>query len=164
MPSTPRYIRHVTLTTGHVRDSLPDEVAPATIAAMRHLIERICAGAVSEPVSLREYADVGAYSVSGRCSGKCLVVSVYADGPPSDLICTIGVAAHSRCGASLWRNLHQWGRVPVRTDPTQCPPEPWVAAALDAGVAQHLGAMEWLGDMERCLAWAWVSRCSRAVR
>jgi len=151
------YLRHVTLTTGHVRDSYADEVSSEVMAGMRHLIQRICVGDTSEAVSLREYASVGAYSVAGRCSARCLVVTVYADGPPTELVCTIGVAAHSRCGATLWRNLHQWGQVPVRTDPTQCPPEPWVAAALDEAAASHPDAMAWLGDFERCLAWAWLS-------
>ncbi|MDQ3562852.1 MAG: hypothetical protein M3436_01505 [Pseudomonadota bacterium] len=68
-------------------------------------------------------------------------------GPP-------GVAAHSRCGAALWRELHRWGKTPVVTDPERCPPEPWVAVALDAGITQHMDATEWLGDFERCLAWA----------
>lgn len=150
------YIRHITLTTGHARDSLPGEVSEDAIQALQPLIERVAAGDVAEPVSLSAFAEVGPYSVTGRASRKCLVLSVYHDGPPSALVCSIGVAAHSRCGASLWRNLHRWGRLPVATDPEDCPPEPWVAAALDEGALEHTDAMHWLGDFERCIAWAWL--------
>lgn len=147
-----RAIRHITLTTGHVRDSLPGEVSPEAIDAIAAIIERMCAGEVAEPVPL---PGIGAgYSIAGRGTSRCLVASVYADGPPSTMVCTIGVALHSRCGASLWRELHRWGRTPVVTDPWRCPPEPWVAAALDEGVAVHPDCTYWLGDFERCLAWA----------
>jgi len=150
-----RWLEHVTLTTGHSRRSYSDEVSPEALAYCRSLIERFTAGEVAEAVPI---AAAPGYSISGRRSGKCLVATVYADGPPSELIATIGVAAHSRCGSRLWRELHRWGRVPVVTDPERPPPEPWVAAALDEGAAHHLDAMEWLGDFERCLGWAWVTR------
>ena len=146
------HIRHVTLTTGHARDSLAGEVSPSALARAQAIIVGFASGEVSEPTPV-----MPGYSVTGRASGRCLVATVYADGPPSELVATIGVATHSRCGASLWRNLHQWGRTPVVTDPTRCPPEPWVAVALDEGAAPHEDAMHWLGDFERCLAWAWVS-------
>jgi len=149
------YIRHITLTTGHVRDSYPDEVGAEALAAVGRLIDGIIAGDVAESITI---PGVGAYSLNGRGTGRCLVASVYADGPPSVLIATIGVAAHSRCGARLWRDLHRWGQVPVVTDPDDCPPEPWVAAALDEGLAAYPQAAEWLGDFERCLAWAWIAR------
>lgn len=35
------------------------------------------------------------YALSGRVSGRCLVAPVWAVGPPSVAVCTIGVAAHS---------------------------------------------------------------------
>jgi hypothetical protein len=151
--SAAMFIKHVTLTTGHSRRSLAGEVAPEAVAVCRDLIRRITAGDVSESVRILA---VGPYSLAGRKSGRCLVATVYADGPSSESVCTIGVAAHSRCGAKLWRELHRWGQAPVVTDPDRCPPEPWVAAALDAGITRHPDALQWLGDFERCLAWAWM--------
>jgi hypothetical protein len=79
-----------------------------------------------------------------------------ASGADYVVIATIGVAGHSRCGATLWRELHRWGETPVVTDPEHCPPEPWVAAAVDAGITQHLEAAHWLGDFERVLGWAFL--------
>jgi hypothetical protein len=147
------YIHHVTLTTGHVRQILPDEVSDEAVAAVLTLIERATAGNETVPLPA-----LPGYSLGAQASSKCLVVTVWADGPPSECICTIGIAAHSRCGAGLWRALHTWGTAPVVTDPDRCPPEPWVAAALDGAIVQHMDATEWLGDFERCLAWAWCTR------
>lgn len=153
------YIRHVTLTTGHARNSLAGEVSPDAVAVCRELIERACA----DPDAPPSVAIPGAegYSLTARRTAKCLCAIVWAEGPPSETLCTIGIATHSRCGAVLWRELHRWGETPVVTDPERCPPEPWVAAALDEAAARHVDAMAWLGDFERCLAWAWYEGASQ---
>lgn len=147
----PRYIRHVTLTTGHVRESWRHEISDEALAACRRLLTEMTAteGAIAQ------IPGVGDYCLSGTAAGACLVATIWS-GAPSVCIATIGVAAQSRCGARLWRELHRWGQTPVVTDPAHCPAEPWVAVALEAGLAQHGEAAQWLGDFERCLAWAWV--------
>jgi len=146
-----RYIRHVTLTTGHVRDSCRHEISDEALAACRDLLRQILAA----EGALAKIPGVGDYHLSGTAAAACLVCTVWS-GAPSVCIATIWVAAHSRCGARLWRELHRWGETPVVTDPTCCPPEPWIAVALDTGIVQHPEAAHWLGDFERCLAWAWV--------
>ncbi len=148
------YIRHITLTTGHTRQSWPGEISDEAVTVCRALIVQITAGAVSETVPIPGQPG---YSLGGRATARCMTAIVYADGPPSEPVCTIGVASHSRCGARLWRALHRWGETPVVTDPERCPPEPWVAAALDAGIARHVSESAWLVDFERCLAWAWLA-------
>lgn len=148
-----KFIRHITLTTGHVRNSYYGEAGDDIVAACRDLITRATADEGATPARI---PGVGAYSLTGQASARCLTLSVWADGPPAEVICTIGVALHSLCGATLWRRLHQWSEAPVLTDRTKCPPEPWVSAALQAGIERHPGALAWLGDMERCLAWAWL--------
>ena len=35
---------------------------------------------------------------------------------------------------------------------------PWLAVITHPTLAAHLGATEWLGDFERCVAWAWITR------
>lgn len=161
---TDRHIRHITLTTGHSRYSYRSEVSDQAVAVCRDLIDRIdriTSGAVAESVQI---PGVGGYYLSGRASGRCLVGTVWSGRHAPSIndpaipapICTIGVASHSRCGAALWRMLHQHGETPVVTDADQCPPEPWVAVALDAGIIEHQDAAHWLGDFERCLAWAWI--------
>lgn len=148
------HLRHVTLTTGHARDSYRSEVSDEAVAVCRELIARFTGGEAASAVPM---PGLPGYSISGRASAKCLVATVWADGPPSVPVVSIGVATHSRCGSRLWHDLHRWGRVPVVTDPERPPAEPWVAAALDEGAA-YAGReiMMLLGDFERCLGWAFI--------
>lgn len=156
-----RTIKHITLTSGHARDTTADEVPGKVTDAMAPLLDHLALSGddSAETVPLTAAgANLPGFSLSGRAHGRCLVAVVWADGPPSVAIASIGVALHSRCAAGLWRGLHQWGTLPVVTDPEGCPAEPWVAAALDEGALDHPDAMHWLGDFERCLAWAWQRR------
>ena len=34
---------------------------------------------------------------------------------------------------------------------------------IEAGLENHPGAKEWLADFQRCVAWAWIDRNTRAV-
>lgn len=154
------YIRHVTLTTGHTRDSQQGEVSEKAIAVCQDLIKAVMADPHTCPIP-----GPPGYSLGGRATSKsCLAATVWADGPPSVCIATIGVALHSRCGAVLWRELHRSGDAPVITDPERCPPEPWVAAALNTRITAHMDATEWLGDFERVLAWAFLRMSDAAPR
>lgn len=148
-----RWIEHVTLTTGHTRRSPREEVSDDAVTVMRAVIDRLRA----DPDGTQPIPGCPGYSLGGRGDGKCLVATVWADGPPSVVICSIGVAAHARCGMPLWRMLHRYGALPVVTDHERQPATPWCAAALEVGIARHMEAAAWLGDFERCLAWAWIA-------
>lgn len=86
------------------------------------------------------------------------MATVYArvsDEPRVPLV-TFGVAAHSRCGARLWRTMHE-GRE-LATSGSPCPPEPWIAVIVHPTSVAAPEAFAWLADFERCVAWAWVAR------
>lgn len=151
---SPRYLHHVTLTTGHVRRSPRDEVSAGALVYAQDLLARALE---PDAAPLVITPALGDYTLTARASGKCLLAIVR--GPnETEPLATIGVAAHSRCGAWLWRELHTWGETPVVTGADRCPPEPWVGVALDRRAVAHPDAMAWLGDFERCLGWAWVVR------
>ena len=40
----------------------------------------------------------------------------------------------------------------------QAPGTPWCAVALHPGFLEQHGASAWIGDFERCIAWAWLTR------
>lgn len=147
-----RALYHVTLTTGHVRRSTRDEISPPALDHCRALLARVLAPDAPPQVILPALGD---YTLGGRASGRCLVAIVRAP-HEHDPLATIGVATHSRCGARLWRELHTWGQTLVVTDPDRCPPEPWLAVTLDSRAVAHPEAMDWLGDFERSLGWAWL--------
>src|SRR3990167_4628984 len=145
---TDRYLYHVTLQTGHTRKSYRSEVSAEAIAFCRDLLERINAG---ERVEIPP----GGYFVSGRISGKCASFSVYAGG---DLIVAFGVAENERCGAQLWRGLHNAEGLSFVTDPGRQPGAPWIGVALSEALTLHPQAADFLGDFERCLSWAFLMR------
>lgn len=74
---------------------------------------------------------------------------------------TFAVAMRPRPAAALWRELHahQEPMMPRATTPDAPPPHPWLAVMLHlpALMPPH-PALDWLGDAERCIAWAWIDR------
>jgi hypothetical protein len=68
---------------------------------------------------------------------------------------TLGVAQRSRESADLWGHLvSMLGCKPGLQQPSL----PWCAVALHAPMVAFPDAVSWLGDLERCIAWAWVTR------
>lgn len=148
------YLHHVTLQTGHTRRSPRSEVADGVVAQLRPLLELALTG---------EHAPLWTpgYTITGTRHGPCATVTLWAQhtegGPPEPVpVVTIGIAGHSRCGAHLWRALHERGDGAYATDPERVPPEPWVADRLEAGMALHPDAAEWTGDYSRCVGWTFL--------
>lgn len=149
-----RWLEHVTLTTGHSRRSYADEVSDAALVLCRELVAQLD----GDPTKLVPIPRTG-WSLTGVSkAGRCLTVSIVRR--PSEPIVMMSVAAHSKCGASAWRELHRYAdewRLPYVTDPRRPPPEPWCAALLDtAAPAESPEGLMMLGDFERCLAWAFL--------
>ncbi len=160
-----KFIRHLTLNTGHSRDSPREEVGEDIIDTCRDLIVGCLASHLYEPIPAAR--DPDCVLVATR-EGRCLVATVSAlfVADHGELagelrripLVTIGVAESARCGATLWRALHA-GREPgLQTDRNHPPQAPWCAARLEPSISYQLfaGAAHWLGDFERCLAWAWI--------
>lgn len=154
MSAVARWLEHVTLTTGHSRRSYLDEVSDEALALCRRLIEQLRSGdpAARVPILRTPYALTG-YARTGRC----LTVTIAADEP----VVTMAVGGHSKCGARVWREIHQYAdewELPYVTDRDRPPPEPWCAALLDSAAArQPAEGLMAIGDFERCLAWAWLT-------
>lgn len=148
---TDRYLHHLTMTTGHARKSYRDEVDDQAIEWGRQAIEHaILAG----PVPLQPMGPGWRMAVT-RESSKALLCSVWRD---ELVVVTFGVASHSRHGAKLWRALLETASTPIAT--VDCPPEPWVAARLEVGAAAVADVepelLGMIGDMERCVGWAFL--------
>ncbi len=136
-----RYIWHETIQTQHTRRSFRSEVAP-------DILEMVSGWLASDLMELP-----GGY----RCvvmyrSGHCLQAEVHT--PAGVRLVAIGIAAHARCGQTLW--------VRLEGKPDAKPAEPWCAVWLDIeGITTDPDAALWLGDFERCLAWAFLDSVER---
>lgn len=146
---TDRYIWHVTLQTGHTRQSWRHEISPELMPIITALLNTALAddGGVVLPGE-------PACRLIATAEGKCLVATVQAaDDTP---LVTFGVAAHARCGAGLWRCMTE---IPTHLSPMpERPQAPWCAANLMHGLGVYPSAAHWLGDLERCIAWAWIEK------
>ena len=134
---------HLTLLTGHTRESPRSEVAD-------HVID-----------VLRPWLAPGTHPITQVPGGYSLVVPVVERGYLATVqqgrvpIASIGVAADEGEAEIIWPALVELQRVvaePVATRPTTTP---WCAVAL---LVVSPAMSDWLGDFERCLAWAYLER------
>jgi hypothetical protein len=159
-------LQHVTLTTGHVRDSAPEEVSEEALAATAALLAEALEG--YEPV-IPHVAPRGVTLQVTDCA-PCLVATVLGPydperGPGRPLVTFAVAAAAGATASALWLHLHveqEAAGAPLATDAEDPPPAPWCAVRVEPGLLEHPAAAEWLGDFERCLAWAWVVRSGRS--
>lgn len=131
------YIWHVTLDTGHGRRSLRNEIDAATITIVRQQID--------EALAAGSAAILEGYTLTATTPAGALLATVTGNAGP---LAIIGVARSSLQSAALWRRLDAEGAPPS---------PPWCAVRLQAPLASDLDAAGWLGDYERCIAWAWLA-------
>lgn len=128
---------HITVNTGHARLSPRSEVGDEAIGLLIPLIERALSGQrVQIPAPEPCYLEA-------RPKGRNLL-AVLRDAANRPVI-TMAVGVEN--AEAIWRDL---SGVPI------APPVPWCAVRLEAAVVFHLPMMRWIGDLERCLAWAWI--------
>lgn len=142
------YINHITLTTGHNRQSPKHEVGADTIAWLRPWLGKLLINGATLPLPEPSLAQ---YSAAAHIEQGGLVMTVFAG---ADALVTFAVAGRSRQSVPLWAYMiAQHGAATGLVAPAT----PWLAVALRSGLAAHSAASEWLGDFERCVAWTHLS-------
>lgn len=154
------YLNHITLNTGHIARTNRADVATAITPLLAEwLLDTINTGkAHALPVAELSHISAQVFMQHGA-----LVVTVSAPVGPHQQgkpfsgktmpMVTFGVATRSRHGESLWSMLvNAFGCV----NGLQPPTTPYCAVAIHPGIAAYTGPIEWLGDFERCVAWAWI--------
>lgn len=143
-----RTVRHVTLSTGHSRLSAKSEISEEiltspSVRALLHEGGEI--PAVGAGYELRWTAPPGA---------GCCVYTVYREGVP---LVTCGVAGEDAAGEQLWSMLSDLSVRAGQEVRAVRPAVPWCGVVLLPGIITDPGALEWLGDFERVIAWAWLT-------
>lgn len=153
----PASIRHVHISSGHVRESPRSEVDDGVVRILAPLLARVVAGEeVDAPAT-------GGTTLTGAVGGDCVITAVWA--PNGAPICTIGVARGPEEADRLWALLHTTAVGIEPVTPADSPPAaPWCAARLEVGIATDLEAAQWLGDFERCWAWTWIESRGPSIR
>ena len=156
------YITHITLSTGHSRNSPREEVGDDILSVLHPWLSDLIVGKIHLPLPVPALYH---YTASATLDAGALLVTIFAPRGPHtpgkphrgelDPLVTLGVAQRSRHGGDLWAMMvAQFGSVPG----LKRPPEPWCAIALHPGLMTHPQTTEWLSDLERCIAWAWITR------
>ncbi len=141
------YIHHITLNTGHASRIRPGDVSGETLARVGPWLAALGKSGLSAPLPVSALAD---YTAHATAQDGALAVTISA---PSGLpLVTLGVAARSRHAVELWDGLASLAKADVKR-----PTAPWCAVVLWPALAAHPDAAEWLGDLERCIALAWVN-------
>lgn len=142
-------LAHVTLLTGHVRHSPRGEVTDDTMILMTSwLADQGVRPVRTGQVHHAPIPNFPGYTAKMKANGRCLAATVGHE-IFGDML-KIWVAPTLLDGAKAWL-LHGYKR-------TQQPPAPWcVVKLLPAfeSLIRHED-VSWLGDFERCLAWAWI--------
>lgn len=159
------YLHHVTLTTGHSRRSYRSECNDRLLAQLAPIVAECERDGVAELPSPTGLMHLTRIADSDRPSRHVAIWAISE--PQGPALVTIAMAMTDRAGAGVWRGLHAGHGEPtaLASDPTTAPPAPWLAVILHvpAMIPNPHPAIEWLGDAERCIAWAWIDSQYRSV-
>ena len=151
-------LEHWTANTGHYRHSDRSEVADHVTPAYGRLIA--AAGAFATPAPLRGPDDPWRLHVLAHPHGPRVLQAriVAPDGLP---VAVLAVAEGGGAGPRrAWRETvatAPWFIDGCDPGDFRNPPDgPWVIAALLPALAVHPEALEWLGDVEQCIGWAFL--------
>lgn len=155
-------LHHVTLQTGHDRESPRSEVSDDVIATLAPLLRQALRGHEPEVPWVRPI-----HTMTGAAAGDVALITIWAPplGEQRVPIATIGLARGPGQAERLWAMLHSTyvgmmsgDDAELATPADQPPPWPWCAARLEAGLMYAPESATLLGDLERCLAWTWIER------
>jgi hypothetical protein len=136
-----KYINHITLNTGHVRKTYPDEVNKE----IYFILKRILRDSM-KPSGAEVYQG---YTLRTTQDGGSTIATIYHRDGAAILttLCT-------KFGDDeAWKILHEYSTAPLATKPTEPIAAPYIADRLEIGAAFHMDAMGWTGDLSRCLGW-----------
>lgn len=154
LPST---IPHLTLNTGHVRQSPRHEVSRDAIEILRPLLVE---GTRPLPGQFRDY------NLKSSPAGSCLLATIV--GPGGRPCVTFGVAGSGHESGLLWSQLrstyYRFSEIPPLASadlpaPPDEPPCPWLASVVLLATPDEA---HWIADLERCCAWAWLEHVQEA--
>lgn len=150
-------LHHVNLPTGEARLTPRSEVEDSFIEQLSLIVleaEHGGATQIPTPTGLMLLQRL----TPQRTSRHTAAWGIYT--PDRTPLLTMGVAMRDGPGAELWRELHM--PIPgetLGTEPDEPPAAPWLAAKPHLTIVAQPNSEEltqWLGDGERCIAWAWI--------
>jgi len=158
------YLHHVTLTTGDTRRSYRRECNDGLIRELAPIVAQCEREGIAELPSPTGLMRLDRISENDRPSRHIAIWSIRE--PQGPALVTLALAMEDRAGAGVWRALHSGHAepMPLATRADSRPGAPWLAVMLHlpAALPRPHPAIPWLGDAERCIAWAWIESVYQA--
>ncbi len=137
-------LNHYTLITGHGRLTDRSEVADDVIEALR-------------PIVVNDGGDLpgglGLVVTPSESAGGWVFTVYHASTP----LVTCGLAITPEAAGEVWPCLLEVGKVTGLPILPRQPPVPWLSVAILPGLNLFgMEMWEWLGDLERCIAWTLI--------
>lgn len=136
------YINHVTLNSGHIRKTYPDEIDKE----LYFFLNRIWKD--SQYGSGVELFD--GYVLKSTKIEQGAIGTIFKESTP-----IITVAAVNSDDGTIWRKLHETYVLgeELATNLDEPMDTPYIADRLEVGAITHIDAMLWTGDFSRCFGW-----------
>lgn len=137
-----KYINHITLNTGHLRKTKPNEVNKE----LYFILKRLYKDSLKEEVEIYE-----GYTMKSVQDDLGVAITVYSkkDNLP---ILTTAISKTDTLGV-LWKMIHDTSGLPLVTDKNNPVSLPYIADRVEFGALYHLDATRWTGDFSRCMGW-----------
>jgi len=161
------YLNHITLSTGHIARTQRSDVAPQATKLLAGWLPSIVDSGQIHPLPVQPLSHFGAQAFvqdGALVVTACAPVGPHTQGKPHGgqtmPLVTFGVATRSRQGGALWSMLTCAFDT---ANGLKQPDTPFCAVAIHPSIANYTGPVEWLGDFERCVAWAWITRNPKLI-
>jgi len=152
-------INHVTLNTGHNCKSPRSEVSNKTIEIISSWLD----GAIKSNINVcLPTSDLKNYTAYATEAEDGLMVTISGNskqilgGEPVPLV-TMCVVNQEHKENDVWQ-LMTGPHMPKVARGVVCPEKPYLGVSIWPMAFLYFEALEWLGDLERCIAWAWLER------
>lgn len=156
------HINHVTLSTGHIAKTERSDVLPEITQLLAEWLSETTNTGALHALPVPSLSHFGAQVL---VQNGALLVTVSAPTGPHQQgkphkgqtipLITMGVAQDAQQANELWLSMKKaFGAA----QGLEMPETPWLVVAVHPGIAIYRGPVEWLGDFERCIAWAWITR------
>jgi len=136
-----KYLNHVTLNTGHVRQTYPGEVDKRLFFRLKRILNDSFRPEGAELIN--------GYRLKSTQIEVATIATIFAlDGAP-----ILTTACSKQDDGTIWRMLHETTNEPLKTKASDPVPVPYIADRLEIGVMAHMDALKWTGDFSRCFGW-----------
>jgi len=147
---------HLTVNTAHSRISPRSEVRDDVVAMLRQRIAEADLGHV--PLDDVEPGAFARLSVEPDISAYGVELGLTFGGERLPVVMSV-LCVDPEHTAAVWRHAQRsWAKIMRELPPVQMPPadRPWLAAMVLPSALARQDALFWMGDAERCLAWALI--------